>query len=56
VKTEKVGDLTGEIGTVRQAFGFHLHPDVQQPEEGTIQTRDAFEDTAFGPGFEILKL
>jgi hypothetical protein len=49
---------------MRQSKWYHLisldstlseNPCHHPPKEGTVQPRDAFEDTAFKPGFKIVK-
>ncbi len=44
-RKKAVGELKDEIGAI------NLIP----PKKRTVHSRDAFEDTAFKPGFEIVK-
>jgi hypothetical protein len=54
VKTKKVGELRGDIGVIRNVltpFFFLENPEKMR----NVRPGDAFEDTAFQPGFEIVK-
>jgi hypothetical protein len=53
---QKFGELRGDIGAVRCVLiPSFRKPRSPLPKKRTLQPRDAFEDTAFKPGFEIVK-
>jgi hypothetical protein len=48
--------LRGDIGAIRWALTPSFkNPNDHPPKKRTVQTGDAVEDTAFKPGFEIVK-
>jgi hypothetical protein len=57
VKTEnKNGNLRGNISAIRKVLTpLSENLDHHPPKKRTVQPGYAFEDTAFKPGFEIVK-
>ncbi len=55
-KKKTVDELRGEIGAISQVLNPSLRkPQSSLPKKRSVQLGDAFEDTAFKPGFEIVK-
>jgi hypothetical protein len=56
VKTEKnLGELRGDLSGLLDKSGLSLSNKTDHhPEKRTVQLADAFEDTAFKPGFETV--
>jgi hypothetical protein len=51
----KVGELRGDIGALRKVLTSSSRRPVYHPQKRTVQPGDAIEETAFNPGFEIVK-
>jgi hypothetical protein len=53
---KKDGDIRSNIlvPLIWSSLSLSENPD-SNPQKGTVQPQDAFEDTAFKPGFEIVK-
>jgi hypothetical protein len=55
-----IGELRGDLGTIKYVltpFIYFLYKtQTIAPKNEPLQLGDAFEDTTFKPGFEIVKL
>jgi hypothetical protein len=52
----KIDELRGDIGAIRYALNSSFRrPRSTPPKMRTVQPGEAFEGTAFKPGFDIIK-